>query len=286
MNMTTGPVLGAHVSIAGSIDKAVDRAVEIGCIGTFQIFTRNPRGWESKKLKPEEVKLFREKVTAKGFSVPVGHMPYLPNIASPSKQLFTKSLKVLIAELERCGELGIKFLAVHLGSHMGKGINIGIQRVVEACRTALEKVQNDVVILLENMAGQKNSVGSRFEELREILDLIGDERRVAVCFDTCHAFAAGYDLRNEEAVEKTVEQFDNVIGLKHLKVIHINDSKGELGSHLDRHEHIGMGMIGEEGFRAIFHHKALRNLPFILETPEDKRGNFKTNILKCKELYG
>ncbi|MEM1666608.1 MAG: deoxyribonuclease IV [Nitrososphaerota archaeon] len=286
MNMTTGPVLGAHVSIAGSIDKAVDRAVEIGCIGTFQIFTRNPRGWKFKKLNPEEVRLFKEKVRAKEFSVPVGHMPYLPNIASPSKQLFTKSLNVLTAELERCGELGIKFLAVHLGSHMGKGIDVGIQKVTEACRTALEKVQNDVVILLENMAGQKNSVGSKFEELRKILDSIGDERRVAICFDTCHAFAAGYDLRNEDAVEKTVEQFDNVIGIKHLKVIHINDSKGELGSHLDRHEHVGMGMIGEKGFRAIFHHKALRNLPFILETPEDKRGNFRTNILKCKELYG
>ncbi|MEM3066953.1 MAG: deoxyribonuclease IV [Nitrososphaerota archaeon] len=286
MNMTTGPILGAHVSIAGSIDKAVDRAVEIGCTGTFQIFTRNPRGWKFKKLNPEEVKLFREKVSSKGFFVPVGHMPYLPNIASPSKLLFSKSLRVLMAELERCGELGIKFLAVHLGSHMGKGIDVGMQRVADACRTALEKVQNGVMILLENMAGQKNSVGSSFEELRGILDLIGDVRRVAICFDTCHAFAAGYDLRNDEAVEKTVEQFDNAIGLKHLKVIHINDSKGALGSHLDRHEHIGMGMIGEEGFRAIFHHKALRNLPFILETPEDKRGNFRTNILKSKELYG
>ncbi|PUA32049.1 MAG: endonuclease [Candidatus Terraquivivens tikiterensis] len=284
--MTQGPILGAHVSIAGSIDKAVDRAAEIGCVGTFQIFTRNPRGWKFKKLNAEEVRLFKEKAVDKGFFVPVGHMPYLPNIASPSKQLFLKSLKVLMAELERCGELNIKFLAVHLGSHMGKGVEVGMQRVAEACRTALEKVQNDVTILLENMAGQKNSVGSSFEELRKILDLIGDERRVAVCLDTCHAFAAGYDLRNEEAVERTVEQFDNVVGLRHLKVVHINDSKGTLGSHLDRHEHIGMGMIGEEGFRAIFHHKALRSLPFILETPEDKRGNFRTNIIKSKELYG
>ncbi|MEM1891582.1 MAG: TIM barrel protein [Nitrososphaerota archaeon] len=128
MNMTTGPVLGAHVSIAGSIDKAVDRAVEIGCIGTFQIFTRNPRGWKFKKLNPEEVRLFKEKVRAKEFSVPVGHMPYLPNIASPSKQLFTKSLNVLTAELERCGELGIKFLAVHLGSHMGRALMLAYKK--------------------------------------------------------------------------------------------------------------------------------------------------------------
>lgn len=283
--MESYPILGAHVSISGSIDRAVDRAVDIGCNGTFQIFTRNPRGWSSKKLKEEEIELFRKKVKSANFSLPVGHMPYLPNLASPSKQIYERSLKVLLSEVERCGQLGIPYLAVHLGSHMGKGIDLGMQRVAEACKTAIERVENDVVILLENMAGQRNSVGSRFEEIRKIIDLIGDEKRIAVCFDTCHAFAAGYDLRDEESLEKTIEEFDSIIGLKLLKVIHINDSKGGLGSHLDRHEHIGMGMIGEKGFRALFHHKSLRNLPFILETPEDERGNFKTNIVKCKELY-
>lgn len=280
------PILGAHVSIAGSIDRAVDRAIDIGCSGTFQIFTRNPRGWKFKKLDEDEVRLFKQKVSSGVFTVPVGHMPYLPNLASPSKQLYERSVKILLAEVERCGQLGMPYLAVHLGSHMGKGLDLGIQRVADACRLAIEKVGNDVTILLENMAGQKNSVGSRFEEIRKIIDLVGEDRRVAVCFDTCHAFAAGYDLRNEDAVDKTVEEFDSTIGLKLLKVVHVNDSKGGLGSHLDRHEHVGMGTIGEEGFRAIFHHKALRELPFILETPEDKRGNFRTNIIKCRELYG
>lgn len=277
-------LLGAHVSISGSIDKAVDRARDLDCT-TFQIFTRNPRGWKAKPLNSDEAERFKEKFKKYGYSVAVAHMPYLPNIASPVSETFKKSVKSLIEELERTGILGLQYLVVHVGSHLGKGLDAGIKKVTEAVNTALSKVDNNVILLLENMAGQKNSVGSRFEDIKRILNHTEYPDRVGVCFDTCHAFAAGYDLRTREAVYNTFKDLDEIIGLDKLKVIHVNDSKGDLGSHIDRHEHIGLGKIGSKGFREILHHPALRNLPFILETPVDSRGNFETNLKKLKRLY-
>ncbi|MCF3652693.1 MAG: deoxyribonuclease IV [Aigarchaeota archaeon] len=277
-------LLGAHVSISGSIDKAVDRAVELGCT-TFQIFTRNPRGWEAKPLTKKEVEEFRRKFEERGFRIAVAHMPYLPNISSPDKTSHKRSTKSLIQELKRSGELGLQYLVVHVGSHMGKGVDVGIKQAAEAVNTALSKVENDVMLLLENMAGQRNSVGSTFENIRSILDLIKDEDRVGVCLDTCHAFAAGYDLRTREAIDETLKRFDEIIGLDRLKVVHVNDSRGDLGSGIDRHEHLGMGKIGEGGFFELFHHPVIRPLPLILETPVDSRGNFATNMAKLKELY-
>ncbi len=276
-------LLGAHVSISGSLDKAVDRAAELGCT-TFQIFTRNPRGWRAKPLKPQEAEAFKKKMEMHGFEVAVAHMPYLPNIASPISDSFKKSLNSLIEEVDRAGRLGLRYLVVHIGSHLGKGLDVGIKRVAEAVNTALSKVENDVIILLENMAGQKNSVGSRFEDIRRILNHIEYEDRVGICFDTCHAFAAGYDLRTREAVYTTLEDFDNIIGLDKLKVVHANDSKGGLGSHIDRHEHIGLGKIGSKGFRELLNHPDLRNLQFILETPVDSKGDFSTNLAKLRKL--
>ncbi len=277
-------LLGAHVSISGSIDKAVDRAKDLGCT-TFQIFTRNPRGWEAKPLKKGDVKAFREKFEEAGYRIAVAHMPYLPNIASPEKKTYQKSVRSLIQELKRTGDLGLQYLVIHVGSHLGKGLAKGIEQVAKAVNTAFSKVNNDVVLLLENMAGQKNSVGSRFEDIRRILNLIDEEKRVGICFDTCHAFAAGYDLRTRKAVENTLRDFDEIIGLEKLKVVHVNDSKGDLGSGLDRHEHLGMGKIGERGFFEFVHHPAIRPLPLILETPVDSRGNFSTNLAKLRELY-
>ncbi|MCD6236207.1 MAG: deoxyribonuclease IV [Thaumarchaeota archaeon] len=277
-------LLGAHVSISGSIDKAVDRAKKLGCT-TFQIFTRNPRGWEAKPLKKKDVEMFREKFEEAGFKIAVAHMPYLPNIASPDRKTHQKSVRSLIQELKRTGALGLQYLVVHVGSHLGKGLAKGIEQAAKAVNTALSKVDNDVIILLENMAGQKNSVGSKFEDIKRILNLIEDDKRVGICFDTCHAFAAGYDLRTREAVENTLRDFDEILGLEKLKVVHVNDSKGDLGSGLDRHEHIGMGKIGERGFYELLHHPAVRDLPLILETPVDSRGNFATNLAKLRELY-
>jgi len=275
--------LGVHVSISDSIHMAVDRAVERNCT-TFQIFTRNPRGWKFKQLSIDEAKNFVDKLTASGIGPAVAHMPYLPNLASPKKNIYAMSLKTLIVELDRCGRLKIPYLVTHLGSHLGRGMEVGFERIIDACNVALSKVKNNVMLLLENTAGTKNSMGSSFEDIRYIIERIAARERVGICFDTCHGFAAGYDLRDTEAVQKTLEAFDKILGLRLLKAIHINDSKGKLGSHIDRHDHIGMGFIGDEGFRAILHHHSLKDLPFILETPIDNRRDDFGNLRKVREL--
>ena len=277
-------LLGVHVSISGSIDLAVDRALELKCT-TFQIFTRNPRGWSYKKLKKGEVEEFRRKFREANYSVAMAHMPYLPNIASPKKQIYNRSVKSLILELERCEELGLQYLVVHVGSHLGAGIEKGIQKVAEACNTAISKANSKTIILLENMAGQKNSCGSLFEDLKRILNRIEYPDRVGICLDTCHLYAAGYDISNEKGVDTTIEDFDKIVGLDKLMAVHLNDSKGGLKSGLDRHEHIGMGQIGKRGFKAFINHPAIRDKPMILETPEDERGNFKTNLETVRKLY-
>lgn len=276
-------LLGAHVSISGSIDQAVDRAKELGCT-TFQIFTRNPRSWRSSPLKEEEAHAFGEKARKSKYTTLVAHMPYLPNIASPSEETYKRSLETLAAELERCGQLGIPYLVTHLGSHLGSGLEAGIKRVVQGCREVLRKYEGQTVLLLENTAGTKNSVGPLFENMQTILDGIGEERRVGVCLDTCHAFASGYDLREISKVEDVVKTFDGLIGVERLKVIHINDSKGVLGSHIDRHEHIGMGEIGEMGFTAILGNRVVKNLPLILETPEDESGGHEKDLSTVRRL--
>jgi len=275
--------LGVHVSISGTIDQAADRAKELGC-ETFQMFTRNPRGWKFKKLDKGEVKEFRRKVELFGFTPVVSHMPYLPNFSSPKKRIYNKSLKSLIAELDRCATLGIPYVVTHLGSHLGKGVDVGLEQIVTAVNQALLKNESDVMLLLENTAGTKNSMGSSFEEIKRILDRIERKDRVGVCFDTAHGFAAGYDLRTAQGVNGTIDRFDSTLRLNLLKVIHLNDSKGDLGSGRDRHEHIGLGFIGEEGFRALFHHDAVRDLPFIMETPMDTRRDDVGNIRKVREL--
>jgi deoxyribonuclease-4 len=277
-------LLGAHVSISGAIHMSVDRAVELGCT-TFQIFTRNPRGWTYTKLKKAEVDEFRRKFEAAGFRVAVAHMPYLPNIASPKKDIYEKSVRSLVAELERCGALGLELLVVHVGSHLGAGLEKGVEQVANAVNRAVEAVDNQVKVLLENMAGQRNSCGSRFEDIAEILSRVKNADRVGVCLDTCHLLAAGYDIRSEEAVDATISRFDKVVGLNRLWAVHLNDSKGALGSGLDRHEHIGMGNIGENGFKAFINHPAIRDKPMVIETPEDERGNYATDLAKLRKLY-
>ncbi len=274
--------VGVHVSIAGSLDLAVDRAKDTGC-DVFQMFSRNPRGWAYKPLSDEDAGLFRSKVKTTGI-IPVDHMPYLPNLASPKPEIYDKSIETLTAELDRCGRLKIPYLVTHLGHHLGDGMAGGRTRVIKAIGEALGKSDNDVMLLLENTAGEKNSVGSSFEHIRAIMDGLPFPGRVGVCFDTCHAFAAGYELRTAEGLEETLAQFDEQVGIKNLRVIHLNDTKGNRGSGLDRHEHIGMGFISEEGFRRILHHKAIAPLPLVCETPVDDRRDDRGNIAKVREL--
>jgi deoxyribonuclease-4 len=277
--------VGVHVSIAGSIDLAVDRAVMIGC-DTFQIFSRNPRGWKFKDLAEEQVKAFREKMKESTIAVPVDHMPYLPNLASREGENYSRSVATLKAELARSARLGIPYLVTHLGHYKEAGKEAGSEAVIGAITDAFSAVKNDVMLLLETTAGEKNSVGGTFEDIRHILDGIGESKRVGVCFDTCHTFVAGYELRTPEGIGETMDHFDEVIGLSLLKVIHLNDTKGDLGSHLDRHEHIGMGIIGEEGFRHILHNRVFSRLPLICETPVDERRDDVGNLRTVRELAG
>jgi len=272
-----------HVSISGTIDQAVDRAREIGC-DTFQMFTRNPRGWKYRKLDRGEVGEFKRKVGSYNLTPVVAHMPYLPNLSSPKKLIYNKSVKSLSGELDRCGTLGIPYIVTHLGSHLGEGSDIGLEKIVAAINRALSENPNDVTLLLENTAGTKNSMGSSFEDIKKILDQVENRVRVGVCFDTAHAYAAGYDLHSPRGVDDTLRKFNSVLGFSVLKVIHLNDSQVGLGSGRDRHEHLGLGYIGERGFRALFKHEAVRNLPFIMETPIDERGDEKENMRRAREL--
>ena len=276
--------IGFHVSIIGRIDEAVDRAVEIGC-NTFQIFTRNPRSWKAENLKREEVKAFIEKVERFDMQPVFAHMPYLANLASPRPNIYFLSVKTLKMELERCRILKIPYLVTHLGSHLGSGKSEGFKRIIKAINEAYSSVGGEVTLLLENTAGTKNSMGSSFEDIKYIIDNLKFPDFVGVCFDTAHAYAAGYDLRTQRAVQDVIRRFDEIIGFEKLRLVHLNDSRGGLGSHIDRHEHIGMGKIGEEGFRAILKSK-LGSLPLIMETPIDERRSDVENLLKVLELAG
>ncbi|MHC1610225.1 MAG: deoxyribonuclease IV [Candidatus Methanospirareceae archaeon] len=277
--------LGVHVSIAGSIDKAVDRAVENGC-DTFQIFTRNPRGWKIKELTETETSRFIEKVELSGLFPAVAHMPYLPNLAASTDEVYKRSVLALIQELKRCDALHIPYLVTHLGSHRGYGKEAGLWRIVDGINTAFSEAgtDNGVMLLLENTAGTKNSIGGTFEEIRQIMDRIEHKERIGICFDTCHAFVAGYELRTEKSLNATIHHFDEIIGLEHLKLIHLNDARAGLNSRLDRHEHIGLGYIGEDGFRVILRDERIRGVPMILETPVDNLRDDRGNILKVREL--
>ena len=277
--------VGCHVSIAGSIDQAVDRAEKIGC-DTFQVFTGNPRGWNVKPLEEAAAKSFREKMAASRMSPVIAHMPYLPNPASPKDELYEKSCGVLLRELKRCDTLGIPYLVTHPGSHLGSGREGGIERIATAIDSALEEDTGKTCILIENTSGSKNSIGGTLEDLSDILDALTGtgKRRTGVCFDTCHAFAAGYDLSKKSGLEDLLDRFESLIGLKRLKVIHLNDSKGAVGGHLDRHEHIGLGDIGEDGMRNILTDERLSFLPFICETPVNVARDDKGNLAKVREL--
>lgn len=275
--------VGCHVSIAGSIDRAVDRALERTC-DTFQIFTRNPRGWKSRELSEREAELYIEKLSASGIGPAVAHMPYLPNLATPNPEVYEKSLDALIAELQRCDLLQIPFLITHLGSHLGAGHEGGIRRFIHGINAAFSAAPGDVMLLLENTAATRNSIGGSFSDIRTIMNGIERVERIGVCYDTCHGFAAGYEMRTKEGIAATLSEFDATIGIEELKVVHLNDSKGVLGGHLDRHEHIGMGSIGEEGFRQILHNPDFHSLPLICETPVDARRDDSENIQKIREL--
>lgn len=273
--------LGFHVSIEGSLDRAVDRAVKLGC-DTFQMFTRSPRAWKTSAPLEVTVALFREKLRESSIEPVYGHTPYLLNLSSPKDDVYGKSVGALRQVLETCGVLGVPFVVTHLGSHLGKGVEFGVRRVAHAFNEALSGTY-DTMILMEVSAGAANAVGSSTGELKQILELVDAPGRVGVCLDTCHVFAQGYDIRSGAGIDQVLSDLDSAVGPDRLLLVHLNDSVGELGSRIDRHEHIGLGRIGEEGLLRILR-SSLARVPMILETPIDERRSDTENLLKVKEL--
>ncbi|NPV30428.1 MAG: deoxyribonuclease IV [Firmicutes bacterium] len=260
--------LGAHMSIAGGVDKAVLRGASIGC-ETIQIFTKNTNQWRAKPLGPEEIARFQEARARTGIEPIFAHTSYLINLGSPQEELWEKSLASLLLEMERCAALGLPYLVMHPGAHLGAGEEAGLDRITRGLNEILARTEESgVMVLLEVTAGQGSNLGWRFEHLARLLEDSFYPERLGVCFDTCHAFAAGYDLRTPEAYAKTFDEFEKIIGIRQLKAVHLNDSRGELGSRLDRHEHIGLGRIGLEAFRLLLNDPRLRSLPMVLETPK------------------
>lgn len=276
--------LGVHVSTAGGLDLAAERAQERGC-DAFQIFTTNPRGWNARPIPEEVADRFTTNIARLGLNPAVSHMPYLPNLASSREEVYARSIQALGEELRRCSVLRIPYLVTHLGSHLGSGRSRGLVRVVQAIKEAFTASPGEVMLLLENGAGTKNSMGSYFSDIEAVLFALSDEReRIGVCLDTCHLHAAGYDLSGVGALDATLDQFRYVVGIERLKLIHLNDCRGAIGSHLDRHEHIGLGRIGMDGMKAVLTHPQLRGLPMILETPQDERRDDRGNLALAREL--
>jgi len=281
--------IGCHVSIAGGIDNSIIRAEKLGC-NTMQIFSKNAATWREKILDEEEVKRFKRNL--KNSSIDINsvfvHTSYLINLASPSDELYHKSINSFIEEMKRADILLSKpYLIVHPGAHMGAGEEYGIQRIIKALNYILKKSADldlKTMILLENTAGSGTHLAYTFEQLKRMVEGVKDRKRIGICFDTCHAYAAGYNLSNKEGLEQTLGEIDRHLGLEGLKVIHINDSKYPLGSRKDRHMHIGKGYIGLNGFKELVNNKYLKDLPFILETPKFGERDDWENIDLVKSL--
>jgi deoxyribonuclease-4 len=260
--------LGAHMSIAGGLHLAIDRAVAAGC-GVLQIFTRNSNQWRGKPVSEADTALFREKFTASGLHEIISHDIYLINLAAPPGETRDKSLAAFRDELETCARLGIQKVVMHPGSHLADSPETGLARVVEAFDQLFSEVpQFEGRVLIETTAGQGSNLGRTFEELQTIISGSRYPGKFGVCFDTCHTFAAGYDTATEEGYADTMAQFDRIIGLERLQCFHFNDSKKGLGSRVDRHEHIGLGALGLNPFRFILNDPCFATVPKILETPK------------------
>ncbi len=274
---------GFHISISGGFRKVVERAVAKNC-ETIQLFSRNPRGWEFGDLDLEDVKEFRDKIKTSGISPVVVHMPYLPNLATTARLEFDKSLKSLIAELDRAQKLGAQYLVMHIGKRLTASEEEALNQVVKGINTAFQKVKNEVILLLENTAGMGSEVGYNFSQIKMIFDQVREPDRLGVVLDTAHIFEAGYPIHTKDGLDKTLKEFDRLIGLKKLYLLHLNDSKTDLGSRIDRHWHIGEGKIGRDGFRIIINHPLLRHLPGIMETPRKTDNDDIKNMKVIRSL--
>ncbi len=277
-----GFVVGAHLSIAGGrargFNSAVDEAEALGA-SALQIFTRSPSVWHARTIDAAEAAAFRTRMSGSDLRFLAVHAIYLLNLATPDDALYGRSVTVLIEEMERAEALGADCVVAHLGAHRGAGAKEGASRVVAAIGGVLTATRR-VELLLETSTGSGTTLGGRFDEIAEIVERAADER-VGVCLDTCHAFAAGYDLRTPRAVDTTLRRFDRIIGLASLRLVHLNDSAYGLGSHRDRHEHLGRGAIGS-GLSTLVRHSALAGVPFILETPKTLDGHRDADAINLR----
>ncbi len=272
--------IGFHMSVAGGIHNSAVDAGRMG-YGAFQIFTSGSRSWEQKAPQTEDAGLFAEYVKEYG-TVPFAHIPYLCNLASPKEEVLRKSKVMLDANIKNCNVLGIRYLVLHLGSHLGRGMDYGVSNIVESLRGVIDSL-NGLTLLLENTSGYTNNVGSKFEDIGRVIEGV-DSKGVGMCLDTCHMFAAGYDIRTEEGVGDAVSEIEKYIGIGRMRLVHLNDSRFGLGSTKDRHWHIGKGYIGAKGFENLFGNKAFRDGSFVMETPANDERDESTNLAAVKNI--
>mgnify|MGYP003729194347 CR=1 FL=1 len=281
------PLIGAHMSIAGGTFNAFAEGEKKGC-RTIQIFVKASNQWQAKKLTESEIEKFRDEQKRTGIEPVIAHDSYLINLASPDKNLLEKSRNAFLIEMERCRDLGIRYLVTHPGSHLQSGEAEGIRRVGESLNWLFERTGGfNVFITLETTAGQGSNLGFKFEQLARMIELSGAPDKCRVCFDTAHAFAAGYDISSPEGYRQTWSDFERIIGFEMLAAIHLNDSKKGLGSRIDRHDHLGKGAIGLEAFRMIMNDPRLIDIPKILETPKGDDDEMDAiNLALLRKLAG
>jgi deoxyribonuclease-4 len=280
------PLFGAHMSIAGGCHNALLQAQALGC-DCVQLFTRAPGQWSGRELSDEEVRLFRRTLRETRLRQPTAHDCYLTNLASPDEALYRRSVVTFLVELRRVERLGIRYLVMHPGAHLDSGEEAGLARVA----AALDEIHGRMPeckarVLLETTAGQGSALGHRFEHLARILSLVSQPERLGVCFDTCHVFGAGYALAPEAEYKATIRAFDRVVGLRRLRLFHVNDSLKPLGSRVDRHAHIGRGEMGLEPFRLLVNDPRFRNRPMILETPKGQGEECDMDVINLATLRG
>ncbi|MBI3793177.1 MAG: deoxyribonuclease IV [Nitrospinae bacterium] len=263
-------LFGAHMPIGGGVENAPLSGKKTGC-AVMQIFTKNSNQWKAKNLEPSSVEKYLKNLGESGIKAVASHDSYLINLGSPNPVLREKSLAAFIDEIERAALLKIPFLVFHPGSHLGSGEEAGLDAVAECMNKAISatKKHPDVMLVIETTAGQGTNLGYKFEHIARLIDGVKDQGRVGVCLDTCHVFAAGYDIRTEAGYKKTFAEFDRIIGLDKLVFFHVNDSKKDFGSRVDRHEHIGKGFIGEKAFELLVNDKRFFKIPMALETPKE-----------------
>jgi len=280
-------LLGAHMSIAGGAYNAFAQGERFGCT-TIQIFTKSSNQWKAKELTDEEIEKYHAEQERTGINPVIAHDSYLINLGSPDATLVKKSREAFLIEMQRCETLKIPALVTHPGSHLGQGEEWGIKRIAESISWLHKKTAGfKVKIALETTAGQGTNLGYKFEQIASMIEQSTEPERLAVCMDTCHIFAAGYDITTKKAYQQTISEFDRIIGLDRLAAIHFNDSKKELGSRVDRHNHIGEGFIGEEPFGYFMRDKRFDKIPKLLETPKGDDGEMdKINLSKLRKLAG